>query len=64
MRRARYVRLHVIAALLTLLVLIVVNAVTSSAYPWWIWVLMVWMPFIAAHTAWAMGLFDRSKEGS
>jgi hypothetical protein len=64
MRRSRSVRLHVIVALLTLLVLIAVNALTSSAYPWWIWVLMVWMPVIAIHTAWGMGLFDRSKEGS
>ena len=69
LRRARYVRLHVIVALLSLLVLIAVNALTSSAYPWWLWVLMAWMPLVAAHTAWSMGLFernrlDRSKEGS
>jgi hypothetical protein len=64
MRRARYLRLHVIVALLTLLVLIAVNALTSSAYPWWLWVLMAWMPIVAAHTAWSMGLFDRNKEGS
>ena len=64
MRRGRTVRLHVIAALLTLLVLIAVNAIFSSRYPWWLWVLMVLMPLIAGHTAWAMGLFDRNKEGS
>jgi hypothetical protein len=64
MRRGRSVRLHVIVALFTLLVLIAVNAFTSSAYPWWIWVLMVWMPIVAGHTAWAMGLFDRNSEGS
>ena len=64
MRRARSVRLHVIAALVTLLVLIAVNALTSSRYPWWLWVLMAWMPLIAVHTAWGMGLFDRNREGS
>ena len=64
MRRARSVRLHVIVALLALLVLIAVNALVSSAYPWWLWVLMAWMPVIAGHTAWSMGLFDRDKEGS
>jgi hypothetical protein len=64
MRRARSVRLHVIVALLTLLVLIAVNALTSSRYPWWLWVLTAWMPLIAIHTAWGMGLFDRNKEGS
>ena len=64
MRRARSVRLHVIAALVTLLVLIAVNALTSSRYPWWLWVLMAWMPLLAVHTAWGMGLFDRNKEGS
>jgi len=64
MRRTRSVRLHVIAALVTLLVLIAVNALTSSRYPWWLWVLMAWMPLIAVHTAWGMGLFDRNREGS
>ena len=63
-RRARSVRLHVIVALFTLLVLIVVNALISSRYPWWLWVLVAWMPIIAIHTAWGMGLFDRNKEGS
>jgi hypothetical protein len=64
MRRSRLVRLHVIVALLTLLVLIAINALTSSRYPWWLWVLAAWMPLIALHTAWGMGLFDRNKEGS
>ena len=64
MKRARSVRLHVIVALFTLLLLIVVNALISSRYPWWLWVLMAWMPVIAIHTAWGMGLFDRRKEGS
>jgi hypothetical protein len=64
MKRGRSVRLHVIVALVTLLVLIAVNALTSSGYPWWLWVLMAWMPAIAIHTAWGMGLFDRNKEGS
>jgi uncharacterized membrane protein YdbT with pleckstrin-like domain len=63
MRRNRSVRLHVIVALFALLVLIAVNAIFTSRYPWWLWVLIVWMPLIAAHTAWAMGLFDRNKEG-
>ncbi len=63
-RRGQAVRRHVIVALLALLVLIAVNAIFSSRYPWWLWVLMAWMPLIAAHTAWAMGLFDRNKEGS
>ena len=69
LRRARYVRLHVIVALLTLLVLIAVNAMFSRGNPWWLWVLMAWMPLVAGHTAWSMGLFegnklDRNKEGS
>ena len=64
MRRARSVRLHVIVALLTLLVLIAANAIFTRAYPWWLWVLTAWMPLIAGHAAWAMGLFDRNKEGS
>ena len=64
MRRGRAVRLHVIAALLTLLVLIAVNALFSSRYPWWLWVLTAWLPLIVAHSAWARGLFDRNKEGS
>jgi uncharacterized membrane protein YdbT with pleckstrin-like domain len=63
-RRRRSLRLHIIMALFTLLVLIAVNAMLTSAYPWWLWVLMAWMPLIAGHTAWAMGLFDRNNEGS
>ena len=59
---AASVRLHVIIALLALLVLIAVNALFSSRYPWWLWVLTAWMPLIAGHTAWAMGLFDRDKK--
>ncbi len=56
-------RKHVIVALLALLVLIPVNFVVSRQYPWWLWVLVAWMPLIAAHTAWAKGLFDRNREG-
>jgi len=63
-RRGRIVRVHVIVALFALLVLIAVNAIFSSRYPWWLWVLTAWMPLIAVHTAWAMGLFDRNREGS
>ena len=63
MRRARSVRLHLIAALFALLVLIAVNALTSSRYPWWLWALAAWLPLIAMHTAWGKGLFDRHKEG-
>ena len=64
LRRGRLVRLHVIVALLALLVLIAVNALFSGRYPWWLWVLMAWMPLVAGHTAWAMGLFERNGEGS
>ena len=62
--RRRGVRRHVLIALGTLLVLIPVNFATKPLYPWWLWVLIVWMPLIAIHTAWAMGLFDRKKEES
>ena len=62
LRRARPVRLHLIVALFALLVLIAVNALFSSRYPWWLWVLIVWLPLIIAHTAWSKGLFDRSKK--
>ena len=64
MRRRRSLRLHIIVALFALLVLIAANAMLTSAYPWWLWVLMAWMPLVAGHTAWAMGLFDRNNEGS
>jgi hypothetical protein len=64
MRRGRAVRLHLIVALFALLVLIAINALFSSRYPWWLWVLTAWAPLIAGHAAWAKGLFDRNKEGS
>jgi hypothetical protein len=64
LRRARFVRLHLIVALFTLMVLIAVNALFSRQYPWWLWALTVWLPLIALHTAWAKGLLDRRKKGS
>ena len=69
MRRARFVRLHLIVALFALLVLIAANALFTSRYPWWLWVLTAWLPLIAGHKAWSMGLFernrlDRNEEGS
>ena len=63
MRRARLVRLHLIVALLTLMVLIAINALFSARYPWWLWVLSAWAPLIVLHTAWAKGLFDRTNKG-
>ena len=64
MRRRRSLRLHIIVALFALLVLIAANAMLTSAYPWWLWVLMAWMPLVAGHTAWAMGLFDKNNKES
>jgi hypothetical protein len=61
-QRLRSLRLHVIVALGTLLVLIVVNVVATPQYPWWIIVLMAWMPLVAIHTAWAMELFGSRKD--
>jgi len=61
LRRGRAVRLHLIVALLTLLVLTEVNALFSSRHPWWLWVLKHWAPLIIGHAAWAQGLFDRNK---
>ena len=61
LRRGRSVRLHLIVALLGLLVMIAANAIFSRQYPWWLWVLMAWLPLIAAHAAWAKGLFDRKE---
>ena len=63
-KRRRSVRLHVIVALGTLLLLIPINFVISRDYPWWLWVLTAWLPVLAVHTAWAMGLFGSNKEGS
>jgi 1,4-dihydroxy-2-naphthoate octaprenyltransferase len=61
LKRGRSVRLHVIVALFALLACIAANAIFTSQYPWWLWVLMAWMPLIAAHTARSMGLFDRQR---
>ena len=63
MRRGRSVRKHVIVGLVALLVIIPLNFIMNRQYPWWLWVLIVWLPLIAAHAAWARGFFDRSKEG-
>ena len=63
-RRARSLRKHVIVAMLILLVIIPVNFVVSPRYPWWMWALVVWLPLLALHTAWARGLIGRNTEGS
>jgi len=63
-RRARLLRKHVIAAMVTLLVIIPVNFIVSPRNPWWMWVLVVWLPLIVLHTAWAKGLLGRNTEGS
>jgi len=54
--RVRGLRRHIVVALGTLLVLIPLNLLTTPRNPWWIYVLMAWMPLIAIHTAWAMEL--------
>ncbi|MBM3644498.1 MAG: 2TM domain-containing protein [Alphaproteobacteria bacterium] len=64
MERRRGLRLHLIAAMCVLLVAIAVNAATNPRYPWWLWLLMAWMPLIAGHTGWAMGLFGRKGDRS
>ena len=55
--RLRALRLHIIVAMGALLVLIPLNLFTTPRNPWWLYALMAWMPLIAGHTAWAMGLF-------
>ena len=60
--RVRTLRLHVIVALGSIMVLIVVNFLTTPAYPWWIYVLMAWMPLVAVHAAWALELFGGGRE--
>lgn len=62
LRRRRGYRLHVIAAMAVLALSIIANVLTTPRYPWWLWLLMAWLPLIAAHTAWMMGLFDRWQE--
>jgi hypothetical protein len=64
LRRARLVRLHLIVALFSLMVLIAINGLVSSRYPWWLWALTAWLPLIVGHWAWARGLFDRNRRGS
>ncbi len=60
--RLRGLRLHIIVALGALLVLIPLNLFTTPRNPWWLYVLMVWMPFVAGHAAWAMGLFGSKND--
>lgn len=56
-RRRAGLRRHIMWALFGLMALIAANFALSPRYPWWIWALMAWMPLVALHTAWAMGLF-------
>ena len=59
--RLRPLRLHLIVGLGALLVLIPLNLFTTPRNPWWLYALMAWMPFVAGHTAWAMGLFGNTS---
>jgi uncharacterized membrane protein YdbT with pleckstrin-like domain len=61
-RRGKSLRRHIMWAMIILMVLIPVNFLATPGYPWWMWVMMGWLPLIAGHTAYAMGLFDRNEE--
>ena len=60
-RRRRGLRTHVLVALGTIMVMIVVNVLTTPAYPWWMWVAVAWGAPLAIHVAWAMELFGRGE---
>jgi hypothetical protein len=49
--------LHLLVALTTTMVLIVVNFLTTPSYPWWMWVAVAWGAPLAVHVAIAMELF-------
>jgi uncharacterized membrane protein YdbT with pleckstrin-like domain len=53
----RGLRLHLLLALTTTMVLIVVNVLTTPSYPWWMWVAVAWGAPLAVHVAIAMDLF-------
>ena len=53
----RGLRLHLLVALTTTMVLIVVNFLTTPSYPWWMWVAVAWGAPLAVHVAIAMELF-------
>ena len=59
--RRRGLRTHVLIALVAILVLIAVNALTTPAYPWWMWVAVAWGAPLAVHVAYAMELFGSGK---
>jgi len=59
-RMIRGIRIHVMIALVSTMVLIVVNYLTTPAYPWWMWVAVAWGAPLAVHVAIAMEIF-RSK---
>ena len=52
----RGLRLHLLVALTTTMVLIVVNFLTTPSYPWWMWVAVAWGAPLAVHVAIAMEL--------
>ena len=60
-RRRRGLRTHVLVALVTIMVMIVVNVLTTPAYPWWMWVAVAWGAPLAIHVAYAMELFGRGE---
>lgn len=63
-RKARLLgfRNHLIGYFVVMMVLVPVNLLTGPETPWFVWPMVGWGPILALHAAFAMGLFDGSRE--
>ncbi|HJS30686.1 MAG TPA: 2TM domain-containing protein [Alphaproteobacteria bacterium] len=58
-RRLAGFRNHLLGYFAAMIVLVVVNYVSTPETPWFVWPMVGWGAPLAVHAAYAMGWFDR-----
>src|SRR3546814_20638936 len=57
-RRLRGFRTHIMIYFAIMVVLVLVNYLTTPATPWFLLTMVGWGSVLALHAAWALGLYD------
>jgi hypothetical protein len=61
-RRLAGLRNHLLGYFGVMIVLVLVNFMTTPENPWFTWPMVAWGAPLAIHTAYAMGLFERYRD--
>jgi len=62
-RRLRGFGLHLAGYFVVVVALVAINMLSSPENPWFVWPMVGWGGVLAAHVAFAMGLFGGSDGG-